>query len=149
MRSFGLAAATALITRRHDGDPGAAGAETAEGFGQRMLDVMCHAARTDGEITPEKVALIAWAGQKLAGTAFTARQIRMAAAGAATGLGFPAFRAFGAGLDAAQRETLMRGALTITVPGGTLTRGEQSFLARLAVTLGLSAGQVQVMLRSL
>ncbi|MCK5744852.1 MAG: TerB family tellurite resistance protein, partial [Oricola sp.] len=59
------------------------------------------------------------------------------------------FRAFGAGLDAHQRETLMRGALMVTVSDGTITQSEKGFLARLAASLGISALEMQGMLRSL
>lgn len=121
----------------------------ANGFGQRVLDVMCHAAKADGVVDPEEVKLIAFASQKLTGSAYPAEQIERLIGMAGVKISDDEFRAFGAGLDAHQRETLMRGALMVTVSDGTITQSEKGFLARLAASLGISALEMQGMLRSL
>ncbi|MGR3793774.1 tellurite resistance TerB family protein [Vannielia sp. SX4] len=121
----------------------------ATGFAQRVLDVMCHAAKADGVVDPEEVKLIAFASQKLTGAAYPADQIERLIGMAGTKVSDEEFRAFGAGLNAHQKETLMRGALMVTVSDGTITQSEKGFLARLAATLGISALEMQGMLRSL
>ncbi|MCO6383258.1 MAG: TerB family tellurite resistance protein [Vannielia sp.] len=121
----------------------------ANGFAQRVLDVMCHAAKADGVVDPEEVNLIAFASQKLTGTAYSPDQIERLIGMAGTKVSDAEFRAFGEGLNAHQRETLMRGALMVTVSDGTITQSEKGFLARLAATLQISGPEVQGMLRSL
>ncbi|SIN78537.1 TerB family tellurite resistance protein [Vannielia litorea] len=121
----------------------------ANGFAQRVLDVMCHAAKADGVVDPEEVKLIAFASQKLTGLAYPAEQIERLIGMAGSKISDDEFRAFGQGLNAHQRETLMRGALMVTVSDGTITQSEKGFLARLAATLGISALEMQGMLRSL
>lgn len=121
----------------------------ADGFGQRVLDVMCHAAKADGVVDPEEVSLIAFASQKLTGLAYPSEQIERLIGMAGTRISDEEFRAFGEGLNAHQKETLMRGALMVTVSDGTISQSEKGFLARLAATLGISALEMQGMLRSL
>jgi len=121
----------------------------ATGFGQRVLDVMCHAAKADGIVDPEEVKLIAFASQKLTGTAYPDEQITRLIGMAGDRLSNEEFRAFGEGLSAQQKETLMRGALMVTVSDGTISQSEKGFLARLAASLGISSIEMQGMLRSL
>lgn len=121
----------------------------AGGFAQRVLDVMCHAAKADGVVDPEEVKLIAFASEKLTGSAYSPDQIEQLIGMAGTKVSDDDFKAFGEGLDARQRETLMRGALMVTVSDGTISHSEKGFLARLAASLGISALEMQGMLRSL
>ncbi|MBS8226923.1 TerB family tellurite resistance protein [Vannielia litorea] len=121
----------------------------ANSFAQRVLDVMCHAAKADGVVDPEEVKLIAFASEKLTGTAYSAAQIERLIGMAATKVTDAEFKAFGTGLDAHQRETLMRGALMVTVSDGTISQSEKGFLARLAASLQISGIEMQGMLRSL
>jgi len=121
----------------------------ATGFGKRVLDVMCHAAKADGHVDPEEVSLIAFASQRLTGSAYPAEQIEKLIGMAGSRLSDDDFRAFGTGLNARQRETLMRGALMVTISDGQISQSEKGFLARLAASLKISGPEMQGMLRSL
>jgi uncharacterized tellurite resistance protein B-like protein len=110
-------------------------------FAQRLLEVMCHAAKSDGVIGEAEINTIAGIAAQVAGVHFDAAKIQRMIELSDKALQPSQFAKFAKGMDDAQKHTLMRSALAVVSTDGQLAKAEGKFISGLASGLSLSKAQ--------
>ena len=111
--------------------------------GTLMLDVMCQAAKADGEVDASEIDLIVSISRSLTGTAFDREKVSKIMDLTEKKSNEAEFRALGKGLAPDQRLLLVKGALMVVAADGKLDGKEKDFVARLAKGLDVSPQAVQ------
>lgn len=143
-----VAAALGVLANRRNRKARLALAGDASPFAMRMLEVMSHAAKADGSIDGNEVGMIAAISQKLTGTTFATDRIVKMIELSETSLTKSGFARFGKGMNAAQKENLMRAALMVVASDGGIDKKEQAFVGGLAKGLGIHKQQANEIFQS-
>lgn len=109
----------------------------------KLLDVMSHAAKSDGQVDTVEIDLIVSASMQLTGTAFDREKVMQIMDLAESKVNNIDFKGFGAGLSGKERLGLVHGALMVIAADGKLEGKEKEFVARLARGLNVPTGAVQ------
>jgi uncharacterized membrane protein YebE (DUF533 family) len=118
-------------------------------FAQRMLDVLCHAAKSDGATDAREVATIAAIAGQLTGTQFDAEKITRMIGLSEKSLQPAQFKKFAKDLTDDQKDALMRGALMVLAADGQVGRDEQKFLNGLAGGLAVTQSRFDQIMASM
>ena len=117
-------------------------------FHKAVLDVMCHAALSDGEVEATEITLIQNAARDLTGKEFAASEIEDLVRSCDKNPTPAQFKAFGKGVDITQSASLVRAALMVIAADGDLAKAEQKFISGLATGLGISNEALQQIIQS-
>jgi tellurite resistance protein len=118
-------------------------------FAQRMLDVLCHAAKSDGATDAREVATIAAIAGQLTGTAFDADKVARMIGLSEKNLQPAQFKKFAKDLTEDQKDAVMRGALMVLAADGQVGKDEQKFLNGLADGLAVTQSRFDQIMVSL
>ncbi len=118
-------------------------------FEQRMLDVLCHAAKSDGVTDDRELATIATIAAQVTGNPITVDQARRMVDLSEKNLTSAAFAKFGKGMSDVQKDGLMRGALLVLAADGQVSSAEQKFLNGLAGGLAVTQSRFDQIMASL
>ena len=113
---------------------------------QRMVEVMCRMALIDGNVDPSEAAAIAGTVRGLTGHPVAVEEIVAALRACGEPLRPAQIAALGRGLNAAQREMVMRGALHVALADGGTAPAEEAFVFQLAKALKLKPARVDAMM---
>ena len=113
---------------------------------QRTVEVMCRMALIDGNVDASEAAAIARTVQGLTGHPVAGAEILAALRSCGTPLKPAQIAALGRGLDARQRDMVMRGALHVALADGGTDPAEEAFLFHLAKALKIRPAQVDTMM---
>ena len=115
-------------------------------FQHRVIEVMCQAAFTDGEIASAEVDTIVSVAKNLTGQTYSVDQVRQIIASCDKNISDMKFKSYGKGLNEEEKITLIRAAMMVFAADGQLAKKEHTFLGKLAGGLGLSADKVRAIL---
>ncbi len=118
-------------------------------FAQRMLEVLCHAAKSDGATDDREVATITAIAAQITGDAVTADQVRRMIDLSEKNLQPAAFAKFAKGMTDDQKDGLMRGALMVLGADGQVGKAEQKFLNGLAGGLAVTQSRFDQIMASM
>jgi tellurite resistance protein len=118
-------------------------------FAQRMLEVLCHAAKSDGAADAREVATIAAIAEQMTGTRFDPEKITRMIALCEKSLQPQQFTKFAKGLTEDQKDAVMRGALMVLAADGQVGKEEQKFLNGLAGGLAVTQSRFDQIMASL
>jgi uncharacterized membrane protein YebE (DUF533 family) len=118
-------------------------------FAQRMLEVLCHAAKSDGVTDVREVATIATIAEQMTGTRFDAEKINRMITLSEKNLQPAQFTKFAKGLTDAQKDAVMRGALMVLAADGQVGKDEQKFLNGLAGGLAVTQSRFDQIMASM
>jgi DnaJ-domain-containing protein 1 len=118
-------------------------------FEQRLLEVLCHAAKSDGVTDAREVATIAAIAGQLTGSTFDADKITRMISLCQKNLQPTQFKAFAKGLTDSQKDAVMRGALMVLAADGQVGRDEQKFLNGLAGGLAVTQSRFDQIMASM
>ncbi len=118
-------------------------------FAQRMLEVLCHAAKSDGVTDAREVATIAAIAGQLTGTEFDAAKITRMITLSEKSLQPAQFKKFARDLTDDQKDALMRGALMVLTADGQVGKDEQKFLNGLAGGLAVTQSRFDQIMASM
>jgi tellurite resistance protein len=118
-------------------------------FAQRMLDVLCHAAKSDGVTDAREVATIAVIAEQLTGTRFDSEKIARMIGLSEKSLQPAQFKKFARDLTEAQKDAVMRGALMVLAADGQVGKDEQKFLNGLAGGLAVTQSRFDQIMASM
>ena len=113
---------------------------------RRTVEVMCRMALIDGNVDASEAAAIARTVQGLTGHPVAGAEILAALRSCGTPLKPAQIAALGRGLDARQRDMVMRGALHVALADGGTDPAEEAFLFHLAKALKIRPAQVDTMM---
>jgi len=115
-------------------------------FHKNVLDVMCHAAMSDGSIDASEIKIIQKAGLELTNRNYTHDEVNHFISTCDKNVTPHQFKAFGKGMNDDQKMMLIRGALMVVASDNDLSNKEQKFIGGLANGLGVPIAAVQAML---
>jgi tellurite resistance protein len=118
-------------------------------FAQRMLEVLCHAAKSDGATDAREVATIAGIAEQMTGTRFDPERIARMIGLSEKSLQPQQFAKFAKGLTEDQKDAVMRSALMVLAADGQVGRDEQKFLNGLAGGLAVTQSRFDQIMASL
>jgi DnaJ-domain-containing protein 1 len=118
-------------------------------FAQRMLEVLCHAAKSDGVTDAREVATIAVIAEQMTGTRFDAEKIARMIGLSEKSLQPSQFKKFAKDLTDVQKDAVMRGALMVLAADGQVGRDEQTFLNGLAGGLAVTQSRFDQIVASM
>lgn len=118
-------------------------------FAQRMLEVLCHAAKSDGATDAREVSTIAAIAGQLTGTQFDAEKITRMIALCEKNLQPAQFRKFAKDLTDDQKDAVMRGALMVLAADEQVGRNEQKFLNGLGGGLAVTQSRFDQIMASM
>lgn len=110
---------------------------------QVLLNVLCHAAKSDGRIAAQEIGLIAEITRKMTGTDVSHSRVEQIAAMAEKKLMPKDFERFANGLDADGRESIVKAVLLVLAADNKLEKAEQRFLNGLISAFKVSQLQFQ------
>jgi len=116
-------------------------------FHKTVLDVMCHAALSDGTVDNAEVTLIQKVALDLTGRDFKLDEIENLVRSCDKTLTPAQYKAYGKGLDATQRVTVMRAALMVVSADNDWAKAEKKFVSGLATGLGISNEMLEKIIR--
>jgi tellurite resistance protein len=105
---------------------------------QRLLDVLCHAAKSDGAIGEDEIGLIAGIAAMVTGVKFDPATIRRMIELSEKSLQPNQFAKFGEGMNERQKESLMQAVFMVVAADGQVAKAESAFIIGLARGLSLS-----------
>ncbi|MCY1125735.1 TerB family tellurite resistance protein [Frigidibacter sp. RF13] len=103
-----------------------------------MIEVLCHAAKADGQIDDREVSVIANIIPQLTGTPVSREIVAEMARLADPRLSPSGFKAFGKGLRSEQRELIVQSALMVVSADGQVSPKEQAFISGLVQGLEIT-----------
>ncbi len=115
----------------------------------KAVDAMCHAAKADGRLDENEIALMANIAMQMTGETFDEARIRRMydlAEAKPTDL---QFAAFGKGLSADQKRLVIRAVLMVIGADGDLDKREMEFVQKLANGLKIGADEVRSIFQSI
>ncbi len=115
-------------------------------FHKNILDVMCHAAMSDGDIDASEISVIQKAGMDLTGKTFTKDEVNHFISTCDKNVTPNQFKTFGKNMNDNEKLLLIRGALMVVAADNDLSKKEQKFIGGLANGLGVPVQTVQAML---
>ncbi len=118
-------------------------------FAQRMLEVLCHAAKSDGSADAGEIATIAAIAKQLTGTQFDAEKIARMISLCEKSLQPAQFKKFANGLTDQQKDAVLRGTLMVLAADGQVGREEQKFLNGLAGGLAVTQSRFEQIMASM
>jgi DnaJ-domain-containing protein 1 len=118
-------------------------------FGQRMLEVLCHAAKSDGAVDAREVATIAAIAEQMTNTRFDPEKITRMITLSEKSLQASQFATFAKGLTEDQKDAVMRGALIVLAADGQVSKAEQTFLNGLAGGLSVTPSRFDQIVASM
>jgi tellurite resistance protein len=118
-------------------------------FAQRMLEVLCHAAKSDGATDAREVASIAAIAAQLTGTTFDPDRIARMIGLSERNLQPAQFKRFAKDLTEDQKDAVLRGVLMVLAADGQVGRDEQKFLNGLAAGLAVTPSRFDQIMASL
>ena len=146
----GLALLLLVLAKARNAVGGAArsfkGGDKLPEHARRTVEVMCRMALIDGNVDPSEAAAIASTVERLTGQRVSVDEILAALRACRTPLRPAQLKSLGKGLDARQRDMVMRGALHVALADGGTDPAEEAFLLQLAETLKLAPQHVDAMM---
>lgn len=120
-----------------------AGMGNIDPYHRMLLDVMCHAAVSDGHVEASEVALIRKIALDLTGQEFSPETIAKMVKSCDKSLTPAQYKAFGKGMDMQQRATAVKAALMVISADNELAAKEKKFVNGLAAGLNIPEDLMQ------
>ncbi|WP_428543490.1 DUF533 domain-containing protein [Profundibacter sp.] len=109
----------------------------------QIVDAMCHAAISDGELDDSEVATIAEIAKQMTGEELAEDRIRLIISKASAKPTDSEFKAFGAGLGPVEKELVLKAVFAVIAADGQIVDSEHEFFIKTAQALGVDADTVR------